>query len=271
MSPVQPSEPVELGLEHPRPTVSVIIPAMNEARNLPFVAARMPEGVDEIVFVDGNSTDDTVAVARSLWPDATFINQTRSGKGNALACGFVAATGDIIVTIDADNSTDAGEIPLFVEALVGGADLAKGSRFVGRGGSSDLTKFRSIGNRGLNGLVNVVFGTEFTDLCYGYNAFWRRHLPLLELPPVEFSRPQWGDGFEIETVINVRLATSGLTIAEVGSFEGPRIHGRSNLNAYSDGMRVLRTIGQEWRHWREGRASSRARSAELVAAPEFAG
>lgn len=234
-----------------RPTVSVIVPAMNEAENLPFVASRMPDGVDQIVFVDGNSVDDTVAVARSLWPDATFVTQTRSGKGNALACGFEAATGDIIVMIDADGSTDPAEIPLFVDALVGGADLAKGSRFVGRGGSSDITALRNLGNKGLNGLVNLIFRTRFSDLCYGYNAFWRRHVPLIELPPTAYQRAQWGDGFEIETVVNVRLATAkGLTVVEVGSFEGPRLHGRSNLNAYSDGMRVLRTIGQEWKHWR---------------------
>lgn len=251
-----------------RPTVSVIIPAMNEAKNLPFVASRMPDGIDEIVFVDGNSVDDTVAVARSLWPAATFVTQTRGGKGNALACGFAAATCDIIVMIDADGSTDPAEIPLFVEALVGGADLAKGSRFVGRGGSSDITALRNVGNKGLNGLVNLVFRTQFSDLCYGYNAFWRKHVPLIELPPIEYQRAQWGDGFEIETVINVRLATSGLNIVEVGSFEGPRLHGRSNLNAYSDGMRVLRTIGQEWNHWRATKdirkASARADVRELT-------
>lgn len=243
--------PTSTGDQKPsRPTVSVIVPAMNEAKNLPYVASRMPEGVDQIVFVDGNSADDTVAVAQKLWPQATFITQTRRGKGNALACGIAASTGDIIVTIDADGSTDPAEIPLFVEALVAGADLAKGSRFVGAGGSTDITTIRRIGNKGLNGLVNLIFKTEFTDLCYGYNAFWARHAVALELAPVEYQRAQWGDGFEIETVINVRLATCDLAITEVGSFEGPRLHGRSNLNAYSDGMRVLRTINQEWKHWR---------------------
>lgn len=92
------------------PRVTVIVPAMNEAKNLPHVAAQMPKGIDEIVFVDGNSVDDTVEVATMLWPDATVITQTRKGKGNALACGFEAATGDIIVMIDADGSTNPGEI-----------------------------------------------------------------------------------------------------------------------------------------------------------------
>lgn len=228
-----------------RPTVSVIIPARNEARNLPFVASRMPP-VDEIIVVDGHSVDDTPAVARALWPQAVITRQTRRGKGNALACGFERASADVIVMLDADGSTDPAEIPLYIRALVDGADLAKGSRFIRGGGSSDITPVRRAGNLSLNWLVNRVFGTCFTDLCYGYNAFWRSVLPCLQLPGTSLSGEQWGDGFEIETVINVRIARAGLTIREVGSFEQDRIFGTSNLNAVTDGMRVLRTIGTEW-------------------------
>lgn len=230
----------------PRPRVSVVIPAMNEAKNLPHVAARMPTDVDEIVFVDGNSVDDTVAVARELWPEATHLVQSRRGKGNALACGFAAATGDIIVMIDADGSTDPLEIPRYVAALVSGADYAKGSRFIQGGGSADITKFRRLGNWGLNTLVNIVFRTKYTDLCYGYNAFWRHCMDEMQLPDTMLEDAQWGDGFEIETMINVRVAASALTIAEVCSYEENRLHGVSNLNAVSDGFRVLRTIRQEF-------------------------
>ncbi|MBT2264701.1 glycosyltransferase family 2 protein [Rhodococcus erythropolis] len=245
--------------ESMRPRVTVIVPAMNEAKNLPHVAAQMPKGIDEIVFVDGNSVDDTVEVATMLWPDATVITQTRKGKGNALACGFEAATGDIIVMIDADGSTNPGEIPLFVQALVDGADFAKGSRFIAGGGSSDITKLRRLGNYGLNSLVNVLFHTHFTDLCYGYNAFWRNALDVMQLPDTGIAAAQWGDGFEIETLINVRVAAAGLGIAEVGSFEADRIHGVSNLNAFSDGMRVLRIIGMEWRRRRSARSGATPR------------
>lgn len=242
-----------------RPRVTVIVPAMNEAKNLPHVAAQMPKGIDEIVFVDGNSVDDTVEVATMLWPDATVITQTRKGKGNALACGFEAATGDIIVMIDSDGSTNPGEIPLFVQALVDGADFAKGSRFIAGGGSSDITKLRRLGNYGLNSLVNILFRTQFTDLCYGYNAFWRNALDVMQLPDTDIAAAQWGDGFEIETLINVRVAAAGLGIAEVGSFEADRIHGVSNLNAFSDGMRVLRIIGMEWRRRRSARRGATSR------------
>lgn len=255
----EPEAPDDPGSDAPQaPTVTVVIPARNEALNLPYVAERMP-AVDQIVVVDGNSVDDTMRVARRLWPDAVIISQTRAGKGNALACGFAAATCDIIVMIDADGSTDPAEIPRFVETLVGGADLAKGSRFSHGGGSDDITTFRRLGNKGLNFLVNRIFGTTFADLCYGYNAFWRRHLVVLDLPDTALVDHQWGDGFEIETVINVRMARGGLSFSEVGSHESCRIHGRSNLNAFSDGFRVLRTIEYERR---THRAVRRARVAD---------
>lgn len=236
------------------PKVSVIIPALNEARNLPHVARRMPADIDEIVFVDGGSDDDTVAVAKLLWPDAVHIGQTRRGKGNALSCGFAAASGDIIVMIDADGSTDPAEIPRFIGALTAGADFAKGSRFIQGGGSDDITRIRRAGNWGLNALVNILFSTRYTDLCYGYNAFWRHCLDPISLPGNAGREPQWGDGFEIETLINVRVAAHGLKIAEVHSHESARIHGVSNLNAVRDGLRVLRTIRSEFRAHRRAPA-----------------
>lgn len=254
-----------------RPTVTVVIPALNEARNLPHVAARMPADIDEIVFVDGNSVDGTVDVARDLWPGAHILRQTRKGKGNALACGFEAATGDIVVMIDADGSTDPQEIPRYVAALTSGADFAKGSRFIQGGGSEDITRVRRLGNAFLNMLVNVLFGTMYTDLCYGYNAFWRRCLDTMRLPDTTTRVPQWGDGFEVETVVNVRVAASGLEIAEVCSFERSRIHGVSNLNAITDGLRVLRTIVQEYRFVQSARSASDAQTAvaKLTKTPQI--
>ncbi|MFI5915948.1 glycosyltransferase family 2 protein [Dactylosporangium sp. NPDC051541] len=241
--------PVERQSARRHPTVTVVIPALNEAKNLPHVLTDMPP-VDEVVLVDGGSTDDTVEVARRLCPSIRIVQQTRRGKGNALACGFAAATGDIIVMIDADGSTDPGEIPRFTAALRAGADFAKGSRFAPGAGSSDITRLRRFGNRCLNQLVNVLFGTSFTDLCYGYNAFWADCLPIFRLDATTAARADgrklWGDGFEIETMLNLRAARAQLRVSEVPSFEHRRIHGASNLNAATDGLRVLRTIAHEW-------------------------
>ena len=228
--------------------MSVVMPTLNEARNLPHVFAALPGGIHEVIVVDGHSVDDTLAVARRLRPDVRIVMQTRRGKGNALACGFAAATGDIIAMIDADGSTDPNEIPRFVRALLDGADFAKGSRFVRGAGSTDITRLRWLGNRALSAAVNLAYGTRYSDLCYGYNAFWRRHVPVLGLAATEADDvPRWGDGFEVETLINIRVAVAGLTVTEVPSFERPRIHGVSNLRTFSDGSRVLRTIMAERR------------------------
>ncbi|MGD0699945.1 MAG: glycosyltransferase family 2 protein [Trebonia sp.] len=220
-----------------KPKVSVVIPTLNEAA-----------GLHEVIVVDGHSVDGTPDVARRLRPDVQVIAQTRTGKGNALACGFAAATGDIIVMIDADGSTDPAEIPRFVEALTSGADFAKGSRFAPGAGSSDITPLRKLGNRLLGLAVNALYGTRYSDLCYGYNAFWARHAPAFGLQANSpGQRRVWGDGFEIETVLNLRASAAGLAITEVPSFEYARIHGTSNLRTIRDGQRVLRTILTEWR------------------------
>ncbi|HMJ37317.1 MAG TPA: glycosyltransferase family 2 protein [Baekduia sp.] len=216
--------------------VSVVIPTLNEEENLPHVFARLPQGLHEVIVVDGRSTDQTVAVARRLRPDARIVMQTGRGKGNALAAGFCECTGDVVVTLDADGSTDACEIPRFVAALCHGADFVKGSRFAQGGGSSDITPIRKLGNRALSALVNALYGTSYTDLCYGYNAFWASCLPYMRVDC---------DGFEVETLINVRIAKAGLVVHEVPSFERSRIHGMSNLSAVRDGSRVLRTIAVE--------------------------
>jgi glycosyltransferase involved in cell wall biosynthesis len=216
--------------------VSVVVPTLNEAENLPHVLARLPAGLHEVILVDGHSTDDTVAVARRLRPEIRVLTQTGRGKGNALAAGFAACTGDIVVMLDADGSTDAAEIPRFVSALCNGADFVKGSRFAQGGGSSDITRTRRVGNRVLSALVNGFYGTSYSDLCYGYNAFWRSCLPYIRVDC---------DGFEVETLINVRVAKAGLVVHEVPSFEQERIYGQSNLRAVRDGVRVLATIGLE--------------------------
>jgi len=231
------------------PTLSIVIPAKNEARNLPHVIAKLPKNCD-VILVDGNSTDDTVSVALRLRPDITIIGQTREGKGNALACGFAAATTDFIVMMDADGSNDPAEIPRFVAALKEGADFAKGSRFLTGGGSLDISLVRRFGNFWLNRIVNLLYGTRYTDLCYGYNAFRRECLDVMQLNASEIEGSErgamlWGDGFEVETLINVRIAKTGLRVTEVPSFETARHFGVSNLNAFSDGLRVLRTIHAE--------------------------
>lgn len=218
------------------PTVSVVIPTLNEAKNLPFVLPRIPKWVNQVILVDGGSTDGTIEVAQALLPQIHILRQSDCCKGAALRQGFDAATGDIIVMLDADGSTDPSEMGMFVRHLRNGADFVKGSRYIQGSGSSDISAFRALGNWGLTMLVRLLFGGSFSDLCYGYMAFWRRLLPLLRLD---------ADGFEIETLMSVRALRARLKIVEAHSFEAKRLHGESHLKAIPDGFRVLRTILKE--------------------------
>jgi len=227
-------------------TVSLIIPTLNEAQNLGHVLPTLPDMVDELVIVDGGSTDGTLEVIRQLRPDAKIIEEPRKGKGLALQAGFAAAAGDILVIMDADGSMDPGDIPTFVAALNAGADVAKGSRFVQGGGSSDLTPVRTLGNYMLTKAVRMTFGGRYSDLCYGYMAFWRHVLPTFDGGAI---------GFEVETFLNVRTLAAGLRVVEIASFESPRIHGESHLRTFSDGFRVLRTIARERRRITRARAA----------------
>jgi hypothetical protein len=224
-----------------RTKVSVVVPAMNEGRNIGQVLSRLPEDLYEVILVDGNSHDDTIEAARSAYPEIRVLTQSGRGKGDAFRTGFAAVRGNLVVMLDADGSADPAEIPRFVAALESGADFAKGSRFLPSGGSDDITALRSFGNTCLSGTANLLHGTHFTDLCYGYNAFWARCLPFIALDV---------PGFEVETLINLRIAGAGMKITEVPSYERDRISGQSNLKTFRDGFRVLGTIFGEARRRR---------------------
>ncbi|MFI5026263.1 MAG: glycosyltransferase, partial [Solirubrobacterales bacterium] len=247
-----------------RTKVSVVVPAMNEEGNIGHVLKRLPENLHEVILVDGNSKDKTIMAAEEAHPGIRVLSQTGRGKGDAFRTGFAAVTGNLVVMLDADGSADPAEIPRFVEALEAGADFAKGSRFLDGGGSADITRLRSLGNSVLSGTANLLHGTHFTDLCYGYNAFWARCLPFIALDV---------PGFEVETLINLRIAGAGMKITEVPSYEADRISGQSNLNTFRDGFRVLGTILSETRRRRtirRGRhqpvASVQLREAETASA-----
>jgi CheY-like chemotaxis protein len=222
-----------------KPKVSVIIPTLNEAENLPLLLPYMPEEwVHEFILVDGRSSDNTVEVAKKLLPSIKVVLEQTPGKGAAIQAGYEAAHGDILVVIDADGSNDPREIPRFIQALIQGADFVKGSRFACGGGTSDMPRLRQLGNDAFVKIVNALFGTHFSDLCYGYHAFWRYSLDHLDLSNI--------NGFEIDTAIYLRAVSQKLKIVEVPSFEGYRFYGVGKLRTFPDGWRVLRTIFAEY-------------------------
>jgi glycosyltransferase involved in cell wall biosynthesis len=242
------------------PSVSVVIPTLNEARNLGAVLKRIPDWIAEVIVVDGLSADDTLQVAHSVRPDVRTLEVNQRGKGFALRAGFEAANGDILVALDGDGSMDPGELSAFVGTLISGADVALGSRFAIGGGTSDMELHRRLGNRVLRGVVGAAFGARYTDLCYGYMAFWRDVLPALDGPH---------EGFEVETLVHIRARQRRLRVAEVPSFESRRMSGVSNLRTFHDGALVLRAIVREV--WRDRRARSdvEAKLGAPVASPPW--
>lgn len=218
------------------PKITVLLCTLNEEKNLPHVLPRIPPEVHEVLIVDGHSKDETVRVAKKLVPGARILFQPGKGKGDALRYGIKKATGDIIVMLDADGSMAPEEIPKFVEPLLNGYDFVKGSRFLPGGGTADMSRHRVFGNWVFTTLTNIFHRCRYTDLCYGYNAFWKKAFDKINFK---------GNGFEVETEINIKIRKAGLKVAEVPSFEAERINGDGKLHSLKDGWRILSTIFRE--------------------------
>jgi glycosyltransferase involved in cell wall biosynthesis len=217
-------------------TVSVIIPTLNEAGNLPYVLNTIPGWVNEVILVDGRSDDDTQRIAKVLRPDVRIIHELKRGKGAAMRAGLYAARGDILIALDADGSMDGAALAKFRDAILAGADYVKGSRFAPGGGSSDITKFRRFGDRGICYLIWLLYGSLYSDATYGYIAVRATCLDALNIDT---------DGFEVETLIGIRALRARLRTTEVPCYEASRIHGVSNLSVLSDGLRIFRVIVSE--------------------------
>jgi glycosyltransferase involved in cell wall biosynthesis len=216
--------------------VSVIIPTLNEAGNFPYVLNTLPGWVHEVIVVDGLSRDDTERVAKVLRPDVRIIRQTTKGKGAAMRAGLQAATGDILIAMDADGSMDGAAIEAIREALIDGADYVKGSRFCPGAGSADITRIRRLGDMGICWMIRILFGAKYSDVTYGFIGLWANKLSSIDID---------SDGFEVETLIGIRAHRAGLRTVEVPCFESNRIYGTSNLSATRDGLRILRVILRE--------------------------
>lgn len=180
------------------PSVSVVVPAGTAA--LPALLAALPP-VDELIVVVGRDDDTTTATPRA----ARVIRQTRTGVGNALACGVAASTGDVVVTVPADGGADPAELPRYLRALLDGADVAQGTRSGSSGPGARIVLW----------LMAVLFGIRRGDPGSGLRAFWRDSAASVGFPRVAGVEPVRGDGVEIDPLLTVRAGLNGLIVAEV--------------------------------------------------------
>lgn len=210
--------------------ISLVIPTLNEEKNLPIVLEEIPDYIDEIIIVDGYSKDNTVEIAKK-YNCRIFYDDV--GKGSSLIMGVEQCTGDYVIMMDADWSHRIEELSLFIEGLEMGYDFVMGSRFLQGGGTADMTPIRRLGNKLFVIIVNMFFGMNYSDLCYGYRAFRRDIFNKLNLK---------SKGFAIETEISIKAAKCRLKILEVPSFEKKRKYGKGNLQGFRDGLRISGTI-----------------------------
>lgn len=216
--------------------ITALICALNEEDNLANVLLKIPEWVDEIILVDGHSTDRTVKVAKEIRSNIRILYQPGNGKGDALKHGFKHSSGDIIVTLDADGSTDPEEMHKFVEPLLNGYDFAKGTRFLRRL-PRNKPWYRILGNWLITATFNVLFLRRYTDLCSGYNAFWKKAMEEV----IHWSR----DGFENEPLINSIITKKKLKVIEVGHSDEGRLNGQVKELAWRQGSKAIKTIMRE--------------------------
>ena len=217
------------------PSVSVVICALNEAENLPHVLPKIPKWVNEILLVDGHSTDDTVAIAKRLRPDIRVLIQPGKGKGGAIKFGIQHATGEIIVTLDADGQTNVEDIHTFIIPLLEGYDFAKGARMIS-GRPSNMPWLRFLGNQVLTQTSNLLHATKYTDICSGYNAYWKSAFQRMDLTY---------NGFEMEQEMLVKAKKVGLKVVEVKHNDAGRLGNSSKVSVFKQGFIDLIVIIKE--------------------------
>jgi len=223
-------------MDKKEPKVSIVIPTLNEEANVGIVLCQLPE-VHEIIIVDGHSKDDTVKIAKKF--KTKIIYEDKPGKGLALIKGMKAATGDIIIMMDADCSHRVSEFGLLIEGIKSGYDVCMGSRFIQGGGTADMPFYRKIGNKMFVLMVNIFWGMNYSDLCYGYRSLRRDVIDKLDLKST---------GFGIETEISIKCAKRKLKVLEIPSYEKLRESGDGKLRTFSDGWKILKTIVYELFH-----------------------
>lgn len=217
-----------------RAFLSIVIPTLNEQGNIITLLKQIPPVIRdykyEVIVVDGYSKDRTVEFAKRMGARIIYDNK---GKGSALIKGLNAAKGDIIISMDADLSNRPNELKLLIAGIEAGYDVCMGSRFLTGGGSDDMPWIRIFGNRVFVSIVNLIYGSHYTDMCYGYRSFARGVSKRLNLKET---------GFGIETEISIKAQKKHLKILEVPSYEKLRASGEAKLNTVGDGFIILKAI-----------------------------
>jgi hypothetical protein len=223
------------------PRISIVVPALDAATNVYFVLRQLPDA-DEVILVDGGSSDGTPDAARQARPDAKVLVRPGLSRAAALATGIGHATGDVIITLPIDGSVDAEEVPTFVEALVAGADVVKGTRYAGAALRPTAT------DRVLAWLGKRLHGADLTDLGYGFYGFWADQRDRITLSTD--ARGSWAE--HVDVAVACQLARAGARIVEVPSRRMAPLFGTDELAGAPSFMLSVRAVLGERRKARKG-------------------
>ncbi len=216
---------------------SLIILALNEIEGMKAVLPRIDKKwVDEIIIVDGGSTDGSVEYARELG----FHVLQQKGKGVLAGYreGMEAATGDIIITFTPDGNMIPEKLPELVEKMKEGYDMVIVSRYKDAARSYDDTLLSGFGNWMFTTMVNVLFRTDYTDVLGFYRAYKKDLFKGLGIDK--------DLRISLDTQLCIRCAKKGLRVAEIPGDEPKRVGGESIRCIVRNGLVELLTITEEF-------------------------
>jgi glycosyltransferase involved in cell wall biosynthesis len=233
---------------------SLVIPVKNEIENVKHLGPYL-ELVDEVIFVDGGSTDGTFDWLRKHLPEHYVTKQRGSGKGAAIVSGIELSTSQFTFVLDADRPISVAELRQAIEIFKVNikVDLIKASRHIEGGGSDDLTLIRNFGARFLALIARIIYGVTWTEVCYGFwgirtqeaQKLLKDFFPGRNSGRLLFRKIPYAHSFEFDQYLFLQALKQGLSIVEIPSYEMSRQNGQSSLNAFKDGLRTLIVLIRE--------------------------
>lgn len=228
----------------PTPSISVIVPARNEAGNIAEIFRRVPEmgSMTELIFVEGHSTDGTYAVIeeemrRSPRLPCRLFKQAGKGKADAVRLGFEQARGDILTILDADLTVAPEDLPRFYQAIASGkGEFINGVRLVYPLEGKAMQFFNILGNKFFSLLISWLLSQPVKDTLCGTKVIWRKDYERLAR-----NRAYFGDFDPFgDFDLIFGAARLNLKIVDLPIRYGERVYGTTNIQRWRHGLILLR-------------------------------